>query len=164
MFCVVDGAFGIVFLSFMTTKLQLTYILHHSCAKLPSLHYYLSLALCLVYLLLLRHHCHEYNLSWSHLCAWELRAQCSCTGLSLSLFSFLIERMYVCVLLQAEIVKRLSAICAQIIPFLSQEVRWQWLTTHQGSGVLSQRHTHTFSPPTPRQTDSPSIQQTASRF
>lgn len=28
-----------------------------------------------------------------------------------------------CFLLQAEIVKRLSAICAQIIPFLTQEVR-----------------------------------------
>uniref|UniRef100_A0A8C1AEI8 TLE family member 2, transcriptional corepressor b n=1 Tax=Cyprinus carpio carpio TaxID=630221 RepID=A0A8C1AEI8_CYPCA len=51
--------------------------------------------------------------------------QCSCTGLSLSLFSLLIERVYVCVLLQAEIVKRLSAICAQIIPFLSQEHQQQ---------------------------------------
>uniref|UniRef100_A0A8C1BBN2 TLE family member 2, transcriptional corepressor b n=1 Tax=Cyprinus carpio carpio TaxID=630221 RepID=A0A8C1BBN2_CYPCA len=36
-----------------------------------------------------------------------------------------IMRVYVCVLLQAEIVKRLSAICAQIIPFLSQEHQQQ---------------------------------------
>lgn len=58
--------------------------------------------------------------------AAERRSGCATTTTQASSAS-------VCLLSQAEIVKRLSAICAQIIPFLSQEVR---VTT-------SRTHTHT---------------------
>ncbi len=94
------------------------------------------------------------------------------TGLYFLLYIFLLfTKVYFCFLsasaslslsisLQTEIAKRLNVICAQLIPFLSQEVRWdqhtlsptaahhETHTCHIASrrSVIDNSHTHIISP------------------